>query len=687
MTEATTRRWFEQDYLPQAPGELFPGPWLVFAPHPDDETYGMGGAIAAARARGIEVTVVVVTDGALGGEGGEALVLQREAETRAAAAALGGVALQFWRYPDRGLSADEASIARVRALLETLPAGTAFFPSPGEPHPDHRAVAVMVWEAVRRTGFRWLPVSYDISVQGQSNHLLDVSATMPAKRAAMAVYASQEAQRPYAERIEALSRTRAWSLGETVEFAEAFQVWPALDQPLSEVWLAGWRAQAEQGLAGVAQPGVIPLTPPPAELAARITALEHELAALRASHSWRVTAPLRGVSRVLQCWRRPLVAGRRLRLLIVMVSDVVGGAEILTVMAVRGLVAEFDVTIVSHAPVLRLFAELPVECVDFATHGLSRPFDLTWPNARAYARAIAGLAAQQDADVIYAVMHHASAFVALAHLLHPVQLAGRRCVGSLHGSLATYYQLRGTAPSLYERLALRAVPWLLDAIITPSQGVADELVRVFKVAPRKVVAIHNGFDFERIRSLGDVPLPIDKRRPWIVSCSRLSEQKDYDTLLRAVKLLLPRAFELILVGEGEMRASIEQKVRDYGLQNHVKLVGFDDNPFRWMRHADVFVLASFYEGFGNVLVEAMLQDVPVVANDCPWGPAEIIQHDENGLLAPVGDAGALAQALASVLDEPQIRVRLVANARQALERFSLERMTHQYADVFHGRAE
>lgn len=682
-----TRRWLEHDYLPQAPGDLFPGPWLVFAPHPDDETYGMGGAIAAARARGIHVTIVVVTDGALGGAGGEALVAQREEEVRAAAAALGGAELRFWRYPDRDLIADDESIGRTLALLEELPCGTVFFPSPGEPHPDHRAVAVMVWEAVRRQGFCWRPVSYDISVQGLSNQLFDMSATMSLKRVAMAQYASQESQRPYAERIEALNRTRAWSLGGSVEFAEAFYVWPAVAQPLSALWLEGWRGQAEQGLAGVAQPGLIPLAPQQTECAARIHALEKELAALRSSHSWRVTAPLRWLSRQVQRCVRKRAKGERPRLLIIMCTDVVGGAEVLTSIRVRGLMAAFDITIVSHAPVLRLFEGLPVERIDFAVWGVSRPFDFAWRNAVRYARAISQAAQRTDAEIVYGLMHVATAFIALSRVISPLTFVGRRCIGSLHGSLHTFFQLRGEPLSFAERTALRFVPWLFSAFITPSHGVANELVREFGFPVRKVFPIHNGFDFDRIRRLGDEPLPVAKQRPWIVSCSRLSEQKDYDTLLRAVRLLLPRRFELILVGEGEMRERIEQKVRDYGLQNHVRLMGFDDNPFRWMRHADVFVLSSFYEGFGNVLVEAMLQNAPVVASDCPWGPAEIIQHGVNGLLTPVGDAAALAQALAAVLDDPVLRDRLVGNANRSIERFTFAQMNQQYAAVFHGRAQ
>jgi len=202
----------ESDYLPQTSSGLFPGPWLVFAPHPDDETYGMGGSIAAARSAGIEVGVVILTDGALGGAAVDDLVQIREEEVSAAVAALGGASLIFWRRPDRGLTPDAATIGLAAALLEAHAGGTAFFPSPLEPHPDHRATAVLVWEALRQCHFPLTPVNYEISVQGPCNRLLDITPWIEVKRRAMAVYQTQEAQRPYARRVLALNETRSWSL-------------------------------------------------------------------------------------------------------------------------------------------------------------------------------------------------------------------------------------------------------------------------------------------------------------------------------------------------------------------------------------------------------------------------------------------------------------------------------------------
>lgn len=237
----------EIDYIPQTASPLFPGPWLVLAPHPDDETYGMGGTIAMGRATGLDVEILVATDGALGGAAEDDLVVVREHEAAAAVAALGGASLHFWRVGDRQLVPDANLIAALTERLDARAGGTLFFPSPVEPHPDHRALAVIAWEASRRRGFPMLPVSYEISVQGPCNRLIDITPGVEHKQRAMAVYQSQEAERAYASFILALNRTRAWSLPANVELAEAFCVFPTADVPLAEA-LAGLRRYQAEGL-------------------------------------------------------------------------------------------------------------------------------------------------------------------------------------------------------------------------------------------------------------------------------------------------------------------------------------------------------------------------------------------------------------------------------------------------------
>ncbi|MEX0739230.1 MAG: PIG-L family deacetylase [Pseudohongiella sp.] len=212
---------------------LPPGPWLIFAPHADDETFGMGGALRLAADQGIATHVIVITDGALGGESVDAaqaaaLVQTRQQELNAACALLGVSDIDTWDQPDRGLVLAPALIERIASQIADVRAGTVFFPGPLELHPDHRMTALLVWQAaqvLRRRAWRGaLPQlwSYEISVQSPVNRLLDITSVTAIKQQAMAVYASQNSQNNYPELIMALNKARTFSLPAAVSHAEAF---------------------------------------------------------------------------------------------------------------------------------------------------------------------------------------------------------------------------------------------------------------------------------------------------------------------------------------------------------------------------------------------------------------------------------------------------------------------------------
>ncbi|WP_296696969.1 glycosyltransferase [Thiocapsa sp. UBA6158] len=680
----------EIHYIPYSVSPLFPGPWIVFAPHPDDETYGMGGTIAAARAAGIQVHVVVVTDGALGGEPGDDLIETREREVRAAVAVLGGTSLTFWRAPDRGLVPDANRIAAAEALLLGQAGGTVFFPSPVEPHPDHRATSVLVWEALRRCGFPVMPVAYEISVQGPCNRLIDVTPWIEVKRCAMAEYQSQESERPYARRILALNTTRSWSLPDTVEFAEGFNAFPLEDAPLDAV-LTRLRQRDAEGVR--IDTGSVPS---PDDEDTEIESPELELARIKASRSWRLTEPLRALARRLRGETRPrptrpTEAASRPILLIVLATNHVGGVETQSRIRFQGLASHFRLVVLTHEALRPHFADLlapetsnqAIELVTFESFGLVNPFDYRPENFLAYARAIAIAARETGASLLYGVMHNSTLYMTIAYWRHYRTLRGRRLIGSLHGSLLGYFKQRGHGASLTERALIRLALKTCDVVITPSVGVGRELIERFGARRARIASIHNGADLEHICSLGDRPLAFEKTRPWILTCCRLADQKDFRTLIAAFSRVdiepLPL---LVVVGEGPMRGQITAWADEYGVGGRLYLAGFQENPFNWIRHADLFVLSSHYEGFGNVLVEAMALGVPVAASDCPWGPGEIIEPGESGALFPIGDDAALAQILNHWLAKPSERARLAEGARKRASVFSAERMIENYRALF-----
>jgi glycosyltransferase involved in cell wall biosynthesis len=115
-----------------------------------------------------------------------------------------------------------------------------------------------------------------------------------------------------------------------------------------------------------------------------------------------------------------------------------------------------------------------------------------------------------------------------------------------------------------------------------------------------------------------------------------------------------------------------------GIDDRIALVGHQCNPYAWLRRASVFVLASDYEGFPNVVLEAMACGVPVVATDCPAGPGEIITDGVDGSLVPVGDDLAMATAIRDLLDDPSRRLRYVRAASRRLDSFGMSRFVAQY---------
>jgi len=214
----------EHVLIPFQASTLPPGPWLVFAPHADDETIGMGGSLLKASAEGIETHVVVMTDGALGGTDPE-LVTIRQQEVKEAGRQLGVATLHCWQEPDRGLQVCERLVEKVVGLISELAPASVFFPGILEPHIDHRSTALLVWEALRAMqamGNAPQPYSYEISAQNPINRLIDITGQQAAKKQVMAVYQSQNVENDYPDLVLALDKARTFTLPDDIAFAEGF---------------------------------------------------------------------------------------------------------------------------------------------------------------------------------------------------------------------------------------------------------------------------------------------------------------------------------------------------------------------------------------------------------------------------------------------------------------------------------
>ena len=224
-----------------------------------------------------------------------------------------------------------------------------------------------------------------------------------------------------------------------------------------------------------------------------------------------------------------------------------------------------------------------------------------------------------------------------------------------------------------------------DLIVATSRGVADDLVASFGGRPGRMRVVNNPVDVAAVASAAREPIDeIDAARwrpPVIVAAGRLAEAKNYPLLIEAFAILRQRLpASLFILGQGDQEAAVRALIAARGLGGCVHLCGFRRNPWSYMARADIFALTSRYEGFGNVLVEAMACGVPVVATASP-GTREVVTSGADGLLVEHHDPEAFAAALARVLDDATLRRCMAEAAGRHAERYRTESVARAYDRV------
>lgn len=177
---------------------------------------------------------------------------------------------------------------------------------------------------------------------------------------------------------------------------------------------------------------------------------------------------------------------------------------------------------------------------------------------------------------------------------------------------------------------------------------------------------------------------INSTRRTLLAVGRLDWQKGFDLLLSAFTNLAQSnaTWDLVILGEGELRQPLETQVLALGLKGRVFLPGRAGNVGDWYVHADLFVMSSRFEGFPNTLGEAMAHGCAVVSFDCDTGPRDIIRHDVDGLLVPNGDVRALEIALSRLMADNALRERLASKAIEVRQRFSIEKIAATWEELF-----
>lgn len=225
-------------------------------------------------------------------------------------------------------------------------------------------------------------------------------------------------------------------------------------------------------------------------------------------------------------------------------------------------------------------------------------------------------------------------------------------------------------------------------IAAVSAGVRDALVSAFgpRLPSGGIVVLPNPADASEIRR-SSMPHAGRNGRLRLCAVGRLVRAKGFDVLVDALSVAhLGRHWELLIIGEGPMRASLEHRIGARGLGDHVRLLGSLDNPYPVLASADIALSASRWEGFGVVVLEALALGVPQVATTCPGGVAEILGDGTYGVLVPPDDPVALAEGLGALADDRQRRADLAAKGRHRVTSYAPRIIAEQVFGMVKGMA-
>jgi glycosyltransferase involved in cell wall biosynthesis len=299
-------------------------------------------------------------------------------------------------------------------------------------------------------------------------------------------------------------------------------------------------------------------------------------------------------------------------------------------------------------------------------------------------RQLARFIGERRPDIVVSFLSYFSAFLAVR-----LARSGARFVINQQTPVSAFLADRDYAwrrplrRAAFARVARLVYP-RADAVVATSTGVGADLTSHYGVRPEAIATIPNPFDLDAIARAAAEPVTIAAPAdvPLIVSAGRLADAKNWPLLIDALRLLKGRrpAHTLIL-GQGELEGEIRRRIAEAGLSDDVTLCGFQANPWKFMARADVFVLTSHYEGFGNVLVEAMACGAPVVATASP-GTRAIVNSEADGLLVEQHDSAAVAGALDRVLSDAAFRARLSAAAHERARAFAVGAVADAYDRLF-----
>jgi glycosyltransferase involved in cell wall biosynthesis len=230
-----------------------------------------------------------------------------------------------------------------------------------------------------------------------------------------------------------------------------------------------------------------------------------------------------------------------------------------------------------------------------------------------------------------------------------------------------------------------------DAIVAVSPKAGEDLVIHLGVLPERIHVIPSLWSMEQVEKGALEPLDdpwfmnSESKIPIVLSCGALVPAKNFPMLVRAFALVRQRrAVRLAIVGEGPLASALLTLAQELGIADDFRILGYQSNPAKYMARADVFALSSTVEGFGTVLIEALLLGLPVVATNVA-GPSFVLDGGNYGLLVPSEDEHSMAEAILTLLDNDALRVKLVKGGPERALFFSPDNTLDRIERVLLGR--
>lgn len=367
------------------------------------------------------------------------------------------------------------------------------------------------------------------------------------------------------------------------------------------------------------------------------------------------------------------------KLLILHLTSSYGGAEQITISLLEGLCKKWDIILASN-DFTPFCQKIPygvlmhlVPCSSF--------FPNKYLELLRQIYHIRKVLIEKRPDIVLGVMHYSAFLVTTAsRLLWPKQRP--KIVSGLHGpTIPALNTILKRRKQFYRFSALLLCRWS-DIIVVPSRGMKNELCSSFSVPSEKVFQISNGISLDKAekntsqflsKHTSEVP-------PIIAWCGRLVEEKEPDMLLAALGGLKSMEWELLIIGDGPLMSSLKRMASEFSIEKRVTFLGYQSDVSLYLNKADIFVHTCLFEGFGLAILEAMVSGCTVIAKNCPYGPAEILEDGKTGFL--FNNIEELKRILSNIMSDPDCGRKIALNGQISLKKYDLGRMIQTYHKLF-----